>query len=52
MCFSFFLYNFIAKVVSSFRGVHEWKITENAPRRQVVSVLFSSKKGGNRNEMR
>ena len=48
----FFLYNFLAIVLSSFPGLCEWKITEKTHRRQVDSILFSTKEGGKRNEMK
>ena len=48
----FFLYNFLATVLSSFPGLREWKITEKTHRRQGDSILFSTKEGGKRNEMK
>ena len=47
----FFLYNFLATVLSSFPGLREWKITEKTHRRQGDSILFSTKEGGKRNEI-
>ena len=50
---SFFLYDFTAKVASSFSGYVDGKLLncEKTPGKQVVSIVLSTKEGENQNQM-